>query len=210
MGLVRVHVLPDTGQLVDREFSMNILRACLLFFVLGFMSLFFGMDLAQAQAQTKDQIKIGTISIQQILSESEVGLKARQILEAKAAEFREKFEAEQKKMDALRADLQKRSTVMSEKAIAAEERAFGDKIRELKRETEDAQYEMKQLEKKVMEPILKVLHEVIAEVGKNGNYAMIMENTRKGLQSRIGLLYTDDSMDISEQVRKEMDKRLAE
>lgn len=99
---------------------------------------------------------------------------------------------------------------MSEKAIAAEERAFGDKIRELKRETEDAQYEMKQLEKKVMEPILKVLHEVIAEVGKNGNYAMIMENTRKGLQSRIGLLYTDDSMDISEQVRKEMDKRLAE
>ncbi|MCK5229762.1 MAG: OmpH family outer membrane protein [Desulfobulbaceae bacterium] len=189
---------------------MNILRACLLFFVLGFMSLFFGMDLAQAQAQTKDQIKIGTISIQQILSESEVGLKARQILEAKAAEFREKFEAEQKKMDALRADLQKRSTVMSEKAIAAEERAFGDKIRELKRETEDAQYEMKQLEKKVMEPILKVLHEVIAEVGKNGNYAMIMENTRKGLQSRIGLLYTDDSMDISEQVRKEMDKRLAE
>ena len=97
---------------------------------------------------------------------------------------------------------------MSEKAIAQEERDFEKKIRELKRQTEDAQYEMKQLEKKVMEPILKVLHEVIAEVGKKGSYTLILENTRKGLQSRVGLLYVDDSLDISEQVRKEMDKRL--
>ena len=208
MGLVRVQVLPNAGQLVGKEFSMNILRACVLFSVLGFMSLFSGMD--QAQAQTKDQIKIGTISIQQIIAESEAGLKARQVLEVKVTEFKEKFEAEQKKMEVLRADLQKRSTVMSEKAVAEEERAFEEKLRELKRQTEDAQYEMKQLEKKVMEPILKVLHEVIAEVGKNGNYTLILENTGKGLQSRVGLLYTDDSLSISEQVRKEMDKRLAE
>ncbi|MCK5231310.1 MAG: OmpH family outer membrane protein, partial [Desulfobulbaceae bacterium] len=147
-----------------------------------------------------DRIKIGTINLQQILSGSEAVLHERQPLKDKFAEFKEKFEAEQKKMDALRLDLQKRSTVMSEKAIAQEKKDFEKKIRELKRQSEDAQYEMKQLEKNVMEPILKVLHEVIAEVGKNGSYTLILEN-------RIPL-YEDDSLDISEQVRKEMDKRL--
>lgn len=175
---------------------MYILRACVLFIVLGLMTLFPVMD----QAEAKDRIKIGTINLQQILSDSEVVLDARQPLKDKFAEFKEKFEAEQKKMDALREDLKKRSTVMSEKAIAQEKKDFEKKIRELKRQSEDAQYEMKQLEKNVMEPILKVLHEVIAEVGKNGSYTLILEN-------RIPL-YEDDSLDISEQVRREMDKRL--
>ena len=175
---------------------MYILKACVLFIVLGLMTLFPLMDRAEA----KDRIKIGTINLQQILSGSEAVLHERQPLKDKFAEFKEKFEAEQKKIDALRLDLQKRSTVMSEKAIAQEERDFEKKIRELKRQSEDAQYEIKQLEKNVMEPILKVLHEVIAEVGKNGSYTLILEN-------RIPL-YEDDSLDISEQVRKEMDKRL--
>ena len=82
---------------------MCILRACMLFMVLGLMILFPMTDRAEA----KDRIKIGTISIQQILSGSEAGLHAKQELEDKAGKFREKFEAEQKKMDALRLDLQK-------------------------------------------------------------------------------------------------------
>ncbi len=47
------------------------------------------------------------------------------------------------------------------------------------------------------------------EIGKKENYTMVIENSQKGLQSRSGILYTDDSLDFSEQVRKEMDKRLA-
>ncbi|NOR10320.1 MAG: OmpH family outer membrane protein, partial [Desulfovibrionaceae bacterium] len=72
-----------------------------------------------------------------------------------------------------------------------------------------AQYELKQLEKKVMEPILKDLHDIIAEYGKKENFSIILENTRKGLSSRIGLLYASDEIDISEAVLKLLDEKHA-
>ena len=59
-----------------------------------------------------------------------------------------------------------------------------------------------------MEPILKDLHEVIAEIGKKKGYKLILENTMKGLRTRTGLLFAEDSLDISEEVRVALDARM--
>ena len=80
-------------------------------------------------------------------------------------------------------------------------------MRELKLKTEDAQFELKQLEKKEMEPMLKILHEIIAELGEKQHYTLILENTRKGLSSRNGLLYASEKIDISDKVKKMLDQK---
>jgi outer membrane protein len=59
---------------------------------------------------------------------------------------------------------------------------------------------LQQLEKQVMSPVLNELQKVIKEVGEKNGYAMIID-------SRAGLLYVDDSLDISEIVKKELDAR---
>jgi outer membrane protein len=153
------------------------------------------------------EIKIATISLQDVLAESKVGQDAQKVLENEVQKFQNKFKKDQDDLEALRIEIEKKGSVWSDEIRQGKERDYQKKMREYKLKTEDAQFELKQLEKKEMEPILKVLHEVINEIGKTKNYTMIIENTRKGLRSRIGLLYAADEIDISKDVRVMLDKK---
>lgn len=151
--------------------------------------------------------KIATISLQDVLSMSKAGQQAQKDLESKVQEFQDKFAPEQKELEDLGAEIEKKRSVWSQDVLAEKERNYQKLMREYKLKTDDAQYELKQMEKKVMEPLLKDLHEIIAEYGKQQNYTLIFENTRKGLSSRIGLLYAADDIDISDAVLKLLDER---
>ncbi|MEJ2270025.1 MAG: OmpH family outer membrane protein, partial [Desulfobulbaceae bacterium] len=74
------------------------------------------------------------------------------------------------------------------------------RVREMQLKSEDAQFELQQLEKQVMSLILNELQKIIKEVGEKNGYAMILD-------SRAGLLYVDKSLDISEMVKRELDAR---
>lgn len=154
-------------------------------------------------------VKVATMSLPEILSKSTAGQEARRQLEAKVAEFQTKIQQEQEKQDALRSEIEKKSSVWSEEVRQEKERSLLKMGQELKLMSEDAQFELQKLEKKIMAPILKELHEVIAEVGKQQGFTLIFENTNKGLESRSGLLYSDEALDISDMVREALEKRLA-
>jgi outer membrane protein len=154
-------------------------------------------------------IKIATMSLPDILSKSSAGQDARKQLEDKVVEFQTKIQQEQEKQDALRAEIEKKSSIWSDDVKQEKERDLLKKGQELKLMSDDAQFELQKMEKKIMAPILKELHEVIAEVGKEHGFTLIFENTNKGLESRSGLLYSDESLDISDMVREALEKRLA-
>ena len=77
-------------------------------------------------------------------------------------------------------------------------------MREYQLKVEDAQYEMKQLEKKVLDPIFKELQVVITDIGKKKGLSLILEKAKSG-----GLLYADDALDISKEVIAELDAKMA-
>ncbi len=154
-------------------------------------------------------VRIGTMSLPEILAKSSAGQEARRQLEDKVVEFQTKIQQEQEKQDALRSEIEKKSSIWSEEVRQEKERDLLKMGQELKLLSDDAQFELQKLEKKIMAPILKELHEVIAEVGKQQGYTLIFENTNKGLESRSGLLYADEVLDISDKVREALEKRLA-
>lgn len=168
------------------------------------ISLLFVFSLTSAGA---DEGKVGTISLQDVLAKSQVGLAAQKKLEAKLKELQDKFAQEQQDLENLAREIEKKGDVWSKDVLAEKERSYQKMMRTYKAKTEDAQYELKQMEKKVMEPILKDLHEIISEYGKAEGFTLIFENTRKGLRSRIGLLYAAPDIDISADVLKMMDAR---
>jgi len=147
--------------------------------------------------------QIVTVNIQDVLLGSAAGQGVKSVLEEKVGEFQQKFQAEQEEVDAMRAEIEKKSSVWSQQVREEKERDYQKRVRELQLKSEDAQFELQQFEKQVMEPIVAELQKVIAEMGEKNGYAMIID-------SRAGLLYFDPALDISESVKKELDSRQTE
>lgn len=179
--------------------------------VLGFF-IIFSVGLVSAFAAplvaAENQTKIATISIQEVLARSAAAQKAQKTLEDELAKYQDKFGKEKDALEAMRSEIEKKSSVWSAEVKGEKEREYQRKVREFGVKNEDAKLAMQQLEKKVMEPILKELHETIAEIGKKEGYTLILENTMKGLRTRTGLLYAAESLDISERVRAALDARI--
>ena len=173
----------------------------LLLFLMGFCLI--------AMPVAASEIKIGTISLQQIVMSSKAGSEAQKVLEQKASEFKGKLEKEGEDLETMRQEIEKKSSVWSNEVRSDKERDYQKLLRSFQVKQEDAQYELKQLEAKVMGPILQDLHEAIKTVGKDNGYTIILENSRKGIQSQVGLMYADESLDISDLVLKELDRRQA-
>lgn len=152
--------------------------------------------------------KIATISIQKILGSSKAALDAQKVLQSEVDKFQAKFKAEEDALAAMKSEIDKKGSAWSEEARAEKEREYQKRLRDYGLKTEDAKLEIQQLEKKHMEPILKHLNDVIADLGKKNGYSLILENTMKGLRNRSGLLYSDDTLDIGDLVQKELDIRL--
>ena len=144
--------------------------------------------------------QIVTVNIQDVLLGSEAGQGVKKVLEEKVAEYQEKFQGEQEAVDALKAEIDKKSSVWSQEVKEEKERDYQKRVRELQLKSEDAQFELQQLEKQVMSPVLNELQKVIKEVGEKNGYAMIID-------SRAGILYFDKALDISEIVKEELDAR---
>jgi len=151
-------------------------------------------------AYAEESKQIVTVNIQEVLLNSAAGQEVKKVLEGKIAEFQEKFQKEQEEVDALRAEIETKSSVWSKEVKDEKDRDYQKRVRELQLKSEDAQYELQQLEKQVMSPVLNELQKVIKEMGEKNGYAMIID-------SRAGLLYFDKTLDISEAVRKELDSR---
>jgi len=129
-------------------------------------------------------------------------------LQTEVDKYQAKFKADEDALTSMKNDIEKKGSAWSEEVRAEKEREYQKKLRDYGVKTEDAKLEMQQLEKRHMEPILKQLHNIIAEFGKKNGYALILENTMKGLSNRTGLLYADDAFDVSDQIQKELDSRL--
>lgn len=144
--------------------------------------------------------KVATVNIQEVLLGSAAGQEVKKVLEEKVEELQGSFQKEQEEVETLRSEIEKKSSVWSQEVREEKEREYQKRVREVQLKTEDAQFELQQMEKQLMTPVLNELQKVIKELGEKNGYSLIMD-------SRAGLLYVDKALDISELVKKELDNR---
>jgi outer membrane protein len=158
----------------------------------------FTLDSTTARAEAQ---KIGVMNVQKVLLESAAGMKAKEIFEKRTNELQEKFQAEQEALVALQQEIEKKSSAWSKEKKGEKIRELQTGQRELQVKSEDAQLELRQLQDKELEPILKMLQTVVNSYGQKNGFAVILD-------SKVAVLYADPAMDVTEDMTKELDKRL--
>ncbi len=142
-------------------------------------------------------VKIGVLNVQRIIVECDAGKEAKGRFEAKMKELQSKFKDEEQALKDLQAEIKKKSSAWSEEKKAEKLREFKKNGRELQSKTEDARYEMKQMQDKELEPILKALEKVVNNYGQDNSYTAIMD-------AKNGVVYFDGTVDISEDIVKKL------
>ena len=155
-----------------------------------------------AQGAMAADLKLGVMNVQKIIVGCKAGKAAKERFDIKMKDLQSSFTDEEADLKKLQDEIKKKSSAWSEEKKAEKVREFQKSGRELQAKTEDARFEMKQLQDKELEPILKALEGVVNKYGKEQGYTMILD-------SKNGVIFFDKTVDISDSIVKLLDKAMA-
>jgi outer membrane protein len=147
-----------------------------------------------------DAVKIATMNLQKVLAVSKTGGKVKASVTKKYDDYQEKFRRQEEVLVGLKEEIDKKSAVWSADIKTKKEREFKRLVQDFEEESRDASNDMKEFERQQVEPILKELEEIIDVYGKAKGYSLILDTSK-------GVLYQDESLDISGDLAVELDKR---
>lgn len=155
-----------------------------------------------AQGAIAADVKLGVMNVQKIIVGCKAGKAAKERFDVKMKDLQSSFNDEEGDLKQLQAEIKKKSSAWSEEKKAEKVREFQKSGRELQAKTEDARFEMKQLQDKELEPILKALEKVVEKFGKDQGYTMILD-------SKNGVIFFDKTIDLSDTIVQLLDKAMA-
>jgi outer membrane protein len=147
------------------------------------------------------ETKVGVMNVQKVLVECAAGVKAKAKFDGKLKEVETTFKEEQDALVALQSEIEKKKSAWSKEKSDEKALEFDKKRREFQTKTESARKEMKLLQDKELQPILKTMEKVVKEYGKKNGYSVILD-------SKSGIIYHDPANDISADLIKAMDAEM--
>ncbi len=139
----------------------------------------------------------GFVNVQKLILDSKEGKKATQQIQAERQKKETEVLAKKAELDKLRESI---ATASSEKKdITALVKDYAEKEKDLKRQAEDADLELKMRDKELTEAFLKKAGPALNKVAKDKKFKIVITNP-----SVVG--YVDPEADITEAVVKELDK----
>ena len=159
------------------------------------------MFLGVGQTFAADQVcKIGLIDMEKFQQKSVAFQRIKLKLERKFENLKKKLDAEKKEVMKLEEELKKQSLMLS---LDAKE----DKRRELERKKRYYKYlynefsqEMKEAEQDAKRMVSNEIEKIVEKIGRAQGYTIILE------RRTLGLIYYEDSIDITDQVVAAYDK----
>lgn len=148
-----------------------------------------------------DVAKIGVANLQRVLETSNQGKSAQE--EIKKQKDQMELELKQKggEIEELRKQLERESMVMSKEKREEKEREIRIKINDFKSLEKRYRAQLQNLEKKLVNALLKEVSTLVEEIGKKEGYLLIINNS--------GVLYSPNSINITDQLIKQLNARYA-
>lgn len=154
----------------------------------------------QCDSLGADSGKTAVVDIKEFQKNSRAFQKTRQILKKKFENLQRRLDEEKRKLLNIEEEFKKQSMMLSLDAQEDKKRELEKKRRYYKYLYEDLSQEMKDAEIEATKKVGKELEKVVTEIGKREGYIFILE------RRTVGLIYYDDSIDITNQVTQAYDK----
>lgn len=172
------------------------------FIAVTVFSLCLTLNLLYSGSAAAADLKVGVMNVQQVLINSVSGKAAKEKFDEKMQNLQAKFKAEEQELVDMQKEIEKKSSAWSEETKQLKVREFQKKRRELQEKSEDARFELKTLQDSELAPILKALEGVVASFGEKNDFTVILD-------SKAGVIYFSDAVDITDQLVKELDVAMA-
>lgn len=172
--------------MLNRKFNI-ILIVC-------FFSLFW-----LGSANAADVAKIGVANLQRVLETSNQGKSAQEEIKKQKDQMELELKQKGSEIEELRKQLELDSMVMSKEKREEKEREIRIKINDFKSLEKRYRAQLQNLEKKLVNALLKEVSSLVEEIGKKEGYLLIINNT--------GVLYSPNSINITDQLIKELNAR---
>lgn len=142
--------------------------------------------------------KIGVVNRAEVLKKSEPGAAALAKLKAQSETMRADLERQKKDLDKMREDLQKQGMVLSMEAKQEKDIQFKRKVRDFQDTQSAYEQKMKTAEAQALEPVWKMLTEIIQTYAKKNEYTTILE------KNDLVILYVDPAVDLNAAITQEL------
>lgn len=147
--------------------------------------------------QPQPPVKIGSVDIAKIASDSAPGKAANARLKDKTEKYRSQITARQKKLETMKKDLEAKLPTISPQQRQAKIKELEKKVGEYQKFVQDAEKEMRKMESELSESMIKAIQKAADEFGKANGFAAIV--------LKRDLLYLGDMVevkDVTEEITK--------
>lgn len=158
------------------------------------------MGLSSVQAAG---FKFGYIDLQKVMALSSQGKVAKGKMQAKQEELRALLQTKQSEISAMKEEIERQGMMLSPEKRQEKENDYQKMVRDFKIFVSDSEKDMKALEGEFLKKMLKELEVVTEAFGKAGKYDLVLEK-------RSGIIFADETHDISDELIKAYDKWVVE
>ncbi len=146
-----------------------------------------------------EDLKVAYVDMERAFTECEAGKTAKGVFTRKLESLTRRIEADEGHLTRMRDDLEKSASTLSGDARSEKEIAYREKYRNYQRLVKDSQDDLRREDSELTNKIVATLLVVVEKVGKGGGYTLVLEKK--------SVLYAAQSIDITDQVIQEMNKR---
>jgi outer membrane protein len=174
---------------------MRIRKNGLIFLVFFLSFLGFG------SAHAADVAKIGVLNMQRILSTSDAGKVAQAEIKKQGDKMLQDLKGKGAEIDALREQFERESMVMSKEKREEKGREIRIRINDFKTLEKRYNTQSQELQKRLLNKIVKDVYALAEELGKNEGYLLIVRSE--------SVVYAPNSINISDELIKQMNDSFA-
>jgi outer membrane protein len=148
-----------------------------------------------------DPVSFGYVDMQAVIDNSKMGMQALQALKKEFAPRQEELSQEEQSIHQLQQTLARDGALMSQAELDKKTTEIQRRIQAFQRRFARAQGDLAQEEKKLGGRILVPAQAIITELAKDKQIKIVFER-------RSGLLYVDDSLDLTAEVIERLDAQV--